>query len=215
MKTFNLLFALILISFSSFSQTKKFTVDMQKGINLIEQSKTVDAFSGAATFFENITITTPNEWLPQYYTAYANLFTALKGNQDATAKDQLYDKALKYISKADSIAPNNSEIYALNAYITFMKMSVAPQTRGMSLMPKSMALIARAIALDPENPRAYLIKGQNTFYTPEAYGGGKTKAKVILTQASEKFNTFKAAELSPNWGKESCAILLQSVKSEK
>ncbi len=64
--------------------------------------------------------------------------------------------------------------------------------------------IEKAKALDPKNPRPIYLEGQAKFYTPEAFGGGKTVAKPILEKALAMFDTFKAeTELHPGWGKAS------------
>ena len=120
MKTLNLLIAFILISFSSFAQNEKSEVVIQKGIDMMETAKSMNDYGDAGVYFEKIGIAQPNEWLPKYYAAYVNLIYGLKGTQDQKLKDEFYDKALRLVAKADSIAPNNSEIYTLNAYITFM-----------------------------------------------------------------------------------------------
>jgi len=44
-----------------------------------------------------------------------------------------------------------------------------------------------------------------THHTPEAYGGGASKALPLYEIAVEKFKTFKPKTvISPNWGKEIC-----------
>jgi hypothetical protein len=93
-----------------------------------------------------------------------------------------------------------------------MKMSIDPQAR-LSLMAESSASLGKAKALNPDNPRIYLINGQNIFYTPEAFGGGKAKAKPILENAVAKFAIFKAAtDLDPIWGAERAKTLLAQCK---
>jgi hypothetical protein len=121
----------------------------------------------------------------------------------------LYDKALGYAEKADALKPANSEILILKGYITFMKMSVMPQQRAMAMIPEANKLLGKASAIDPENPRAYLVRGQDTFYTPEAFGGGKANAKSLLVTAAEKFKNQKPTGFEPAWGARRCQYLLQ------
>lgn len=209
MKTIPVTLLFLLLTLSGFAQNDKFTSAMQKGLSLIDSAKASDDYNAAGNYFERIANAEQKQWLPAYYVAFSNLHTALMGKQDEETKDALYDKALLYAEKANVLLPNNSEIYALQAYIIFMKMAVAPQARAMSMIPKATALAEKAISLNPENPRAYLMKGQNLFYTPEMFGGGKEKAKPILTIALAKFDTFKAIALEPNWGKARAKGLLQ------
>ncbi|MES2827939.1 MAG: hypothetical protein V4687_07285 [Bacteroidota bacterium] len=210
MKTIKLLTLLILLSLKGFTQTSdKLTAALQKGLVMIDSAKGDQDYGNAANYFERIATAEQNQWLPQYYTAFCQLHTAMIGKQTTEIKDALYDKALVFVAKADELSPNNSEVYALKGYIIFMKMSLSPQARAMTMIPQAGSLIGKAIALNPENPRAYLLMGQNTFYTPEAFGGGKLKAKPTLETAKAKFDAEKATGLNPSWGKSRCAALLQ------
>ena len=211
MKHLILTIAFLFITLIGFAQADKYTSAMQKGIATSDTAKTAENFTNAANYFERIATAEQKEWLPNYYAAFNHLHSALTGTQSGEVKDAIYDKAMVFVDKADALAPNNSDIYALKAYIVFMKMAVSPQARAMSMIPKATELVEKAIALNPENPRAYLMKGQQLFYTPEAFGGGKAKAKPILTTATEKFDSFKAVGLAPNWGKGRCQSLLKQV----
>ncbi|MES2651116.1 MAG: hypothetical protein V4663_05220 [Bacteroidota bacterium] len=211
MKHLTLTIAFLFITLIGFAQADKYTLAMQKGIITSDSAKTVENFTNAANYFERIATAEQKEWLPNYYAAFNHLHSALIGTQSGEVKDAIYDKAMGFVEKADGLAPDNSDIYALKAYIVFMKMAVSPQARAMSMIPKVVELVEKAIALNPENPRAYLMKGQQLFYTPEAFGGGKAKAKPVLTIAAEKFDSFKAVGLAPNWGKGRCQSLLKQI----
>ncbi len=209
MKTISFIAILMCIALNSFAQNDKFTTAMQKGLQLIDSAKTAEDYIATGNYFERIANAEQKQWLAQYYVAFSQLHVALMGKQNEETKDALYDKAMQYAEKANDLMPNNSEVYALQAYITFMKMAVSPQARAMSMIPKANALAEKAITLNPENPRAHLMKGQNLFYTPEMFGGGKEKAKPVLAIAVAKFDQFKAAVLEPNWGKGRAKSLLQ------
>ncbi len=80
-------------------------------------------------------------------------------------------------------------------------------------MKSAAASLDKAITLNPDNPRPYLVKGQNVFYTPAAFGGGKDVAKPLLEKAAAKFATFKPEnEIAPDWGKERNNELLTQCK---
>jgi tetratricopeptide (TPR) repeat protein len=209
MKTLKLTIILLIAVFSLKAQTGKYTAAMQKGLAMIDSANTAEQFTAAANFFERVAAAETKEWLPQYYAGFCNLHVAILGKQDGDTKDALYDKAMSYAEKADVLKPANSEVLVLEGYITYMKMSVAPQERAMSMIPKANELLGKAIAIDPENPRAYLVKGQDTFYTPEAFGGGKAKAKDILIVAAGKYKNQKTTGFEPAWGAGRCNNLLQ------
>jgi tetratricopeptide (TPR) repeat protein len=211
MKNLTLTIAFFLITLTGFAQADKYTLAMQKGITLTDSAKTVEDYTTAANYFERIATAETKQGLPNYYAAFNTLHAALVSTQNAESKDATYDKAMNFVDKAEALMPNNSEIYALKAYITFMKMSVSPQARAMTMIPQSLAFAEKAIALNPANPRAYLVKGQQLFYTPEMFGGGKAKAKPVLLVAAEKYERFKTVGLEPNWGKGRCQSLLKQV----
>ncbi|MDB5020891.1 MAG: hypothetical protein JWQ28_2018 [Pedobacter sp.] len=204
---------LLLTSMNSFAQTsnEKFQQAVLKGRELLKNAKGTEDFAKSANYFERVAQVESKEWLAPYYAAYSNLVAGLTSSDNAV-KDQYWDKALIEVDQAAALSNNNSEIYALKGYIQYMKLSVDPQNR-LSFMTESAGSLATAKSLNPENPRIYLIMGQNTFYTPEAFGGGKEKAKPILEAAAAKFAIFKPAnELEPSWGAERTSELLAQCK---
>jgi len=210
MKTLKLTLLALLLVFSANAQnTDQYTGAMKEGLIMLDSAKTSADFLQTANYFERIAQAEQKQWLPQYYTSFCNLIGAALGKQPNDEKDALYDKALAYAGKASVIKPENSEIEVLNGYITFMKMAVDPQRRAFSMMPKANSFLEKAIALNPDNPRAYLVKGQNTFYTPETFGGGKIKAKAILILATEKYAKETTTGFEPSWGSSRCADLLK------
>lgn len=215
MKTLTKTLTLVLIAFSlnSFAQraSEKFQMGMKKGLEMLGSAKGTDGFTTTANYFERIAQAEAKEWTPFYYAAYSNLVAGLISADKAT-KDKYLDKALAEVEQADGLSPNNSEIYALKGYVQYIKLSIDPQGR-LAMMSASAASLAKAKALNPENPRIYLISGQNTFYTPEAFGGGKAKAKAILETAAAKFAIFKpASPIEPNWGADQVKDLLAQIK---
>ena len=210
MKTLKLSILLFVAVFTANAQSaERYIAAMKQGLTMLDSARSSEQFAASANYFERVAAVAQQQWLPQYYAGFCNLHVALVGKQDNDAKDALYDKAMNYAEKAAQLKPNDSEIGALMGYITYMKMAVEPQTRAMTMIPKANAFLDKAIALNPENPRAYFIKGQDTFYTPEAFGGGKARAKGFFTTAVEKFEKDKPADFKPNWGYARCKSLLQ------
>ena len=210
MKTLKLTLLALLLAFTAKAQNAdQYAKAMKDGLIMLDSAKTSAQFLQTANYFERIAEAEQKQWLPQYYAGFGNLIAAVLGQQSNDEKDALYDKALAYAEKASLIMPANSEIEVLKGYTTFMKMAVDPQHRAFGMIPKANSFLEKAIRLNPENPRAYLVKGQNTFYTPEAFGGGKIKAKKILILATEKYAKETTTGLEPSWGRSRCAVLLK------
>jgi tetratricopeptide (TPR) repeat protein len=208
MKTL-ILIAAFLLSVTFASAQSDLTSDIQKGIYMLDTMKTEKTNEQVVSHFEKVALSSIN-WEAKYYAAYSNLLLGV-GKKDQESKDELFSKALKYVNKADSINANNSEINTLKGYILFMQMSVYPQQRAMSLIPEANTLFEKAISLDPENPRPYLLKGISLFYVPGMFGGDKEQAKVVLTTAKAKFDKYTAKNLQPNWGKAKVEELLKQL----
>jgi tetratricopeptide (TPR) repeat protein len=209
-----LVIALMTIYISN-AQDAKYVKAMEKNIALIDSAgreSSASVFQDAYNSFERIAGANPKEWLPLYYQAYCEVMMGL-GQKENLKKDEYFDKADALAGKADSLQPNNSEIFVMKSFITSMKISVDPQSRGQQLGMKSGILLGKAMQLDPENPRAYFLKGQGLVYTPEQFGGGKDKAIPVLETAVQKYAKFKpASSIMPHWGEAKCKATLAECK---
>ncbi len=214
MKMKNLTIALLLLVATQINaqDNKKYVASMVRNIEQLNAAKTADDFTNAANSFERIAKVETKEWLPSYYQAYALLMVGMQ-QADNAKKDEYYDKAGKVAEMANTISPDNSEIVTLQSFVTSMKISVDPMTRGQQLAMEAGMLTGMAIKLNPENPRPYLLKGTGTMYTPEQFGGGKDKALPILETAVQKFKAFKPENsLMPTWGAERATQMLEECK---
>ena len=84
--------------------------------------------------------------------------------------------------------------------------SLAP-TLG-PLIPQAMNA---AVTLGPTNPRVWLLRGIQSFYTPIQYGGGLPVAETQLNRAIELFATDNPAPPAPAWGKAEAYVWLGQV----
>jgi len=195
-----------------FAQSEKYTAAMTESIkdfSVSENKEPVPAeWQALANRFERIASAEPKEWLPRYYATYAYSMLAFFG-KNTTEKDQMVDKAEALLKEAVAIAGENSELMLLDAQVHQARMLADPQSRYQTEGPLFEASLKKAEALSPDNPRVYLMKGSNLYYTPEQFGGGKKVAKPILEKAVEKFATFQpAGPLFPNWGQGQAGYML-------
>jgi len=195
-----------------YAQSEKYTATMTEAIKdfaVSENKEPVPAeWQALANRFERIASAEPKEWLPRYYATYAYSMLAFFG-KNTTEKDQMVDKAEALLKEAVAIAGENSELMLLDAQVHQARMLADPQSRYQSEGPLFEASLKKAEALSPDNPRVYLMKGSNLYYTPEQFGGGKKVAKPILEKAVEKFAIFQpAGPLFPNWGQGQAGYML-------
>ncbi|OWP62015.1 hypothetical protein CDA63_16430 [Hymenobacter amundsenii] len=144
----------------------------------------------------------PQDWLPRYYQAYALLINVFQSKEDGDAKDQTLDRAEAALAQARKLGgADESELLVLQAYIYQARLGISPMLRSMKYSGMVNEAVAKAKALNPANPRAYLVQANNVYYTPAMFGGGAEVAKPLYQEAQARFAAFKpASSLAPNWG---------------
>ena len=213
MKRLTLTLMAFLLAFTVNAQTKPAYFDaIKKGLAQMQQDSTSDQYLASSNYFGRIARAEPKEWLAQYYTAYTTMLIAVLGKQTGDQKDAIYDKAHNCAEVADKLKPENSEVAVVMGYIIFMKMAVDPPSRSMTMITQANQYLDKAATLNPQNPRAYFVKGQDTFYTPEAFGGGPGAAKSLLQLAKQNYDKENMNGIEPGWGKSRCEMLLAQCK---
>ncbi|HEX2607295.1 MAG TPA: hypothetical protein VHK91_07950 [Flavisolibacter sp.] len=218
MKKIFLIASLALMSASLMAQSEKYQKAMQEKVAAVDTTFTPDGLKALSNTFERIADAEKNQWLPYYYAALTQINSGymmmVKGGNDlAPVLDPVADKAEGLISKAEALSSNNSEIYLVKKMIATLRMSADPMNRYMQYGPQAQQALETAKKLNPENPRVYLLEGQDKFYTPEQYGGSKTEAKKLFEEALKKYDSFKpATSIDPNWGRGTTNYFLGQIK---
>lgn len=195
-----IVFALFISTFS-FAQNAKYTEAMQNAITMMDEN---GGLQNAANTFDRIAGVASEEWLPQYYVAQCNLYLAWGAleKDDWKSFDAHIEKANVALDKAEALTGKNAELLTLEAYVYQARIMRNPMVNGARFAGTIDALLAEAISLNPDNPRAYYIQGQQKFNMPSFLGGGADSALPIFETAAEKFTSFTPeSELHPNWGK--------------
>lgn len=210
MKKYILTAALSCVSLITFAQAGYEKIMTEK-IAKIETCKTVEDFQTLANDFQRIGDKEKGKWLPNYYTAFSYIQKGrvLMRDGKMDSLDEVADQAQKYVDAAESTEKNNSEIHLLQKMIFSLKMMVNPQQRYMTYGMQAAEELKKAENFDASNPRVALIKAEDVYFTPEQYGGSKTKGLELFKAALEKFNAFKPkTSLDPNWGKSEAEYFL-------
>jgi hypothetical protein len=203
---------LLTLTVTAFAQSDKYVTAMTPKIAMLDTARNGATLLGLSNSFERIANTEKNQWLPYYYAALAQVnygmtmldHTGMGG--DPNVIDPVADKA-------ETLSPNNSEIFIIHKLIDRMRMLVDPQNRYMSYGMQANQALATAQKLNPENPRVYLLQAEDKYFTPEQYGGSKDEAKKLFDTAQEKYTSFKPENaLAPNWGKYALEYFLAQYK---
>lgn len=207
MKKISLLISIILVSILSFSQDNpnqdaKYLKIMTQTIESMDNASDSDEYLNCANQFERIAMAEKNQWIPYYYGAYT-LITMSFDEPDGNQRDLLLDRAQLLLDQALELAPEESELHTLQAFLYPSRILVDPMGRGMLYMEKMFTSLGTAKALNPDNPRIYFLEGVNKLNLPPSMGGGPGVAQPILEEADAKFKAFHNDDpLWPGWGEE-------------
>jgi hypothetical protein len=173
------------------------------GATITQVMSTGDAaeLQALAAKLERAAAVAPTDWLPRYYQAYALVISAFQSRESGAAKDKVLDSAEGALAQALRLKGDESELLALHAYLYQARLSVEPMVRAQEYSAKVTEAVDQAEALNPANPRPYLIEANNVYYTPAAFGGGAATARPLYEQAKARFAAFRpASPLAPSWG---------------
>ena len=185
----------------------KFIKAMEKNISMLDSAKTPQDWIDVTASFERIAEAEKTQWLPYYYVALGNAMTGIMSvgdnifanNSDKT--DPKADAAQKALDKAISLSKETSETWVIKKMIATLRMLGDVMNRFMIYGPEGTTALETAKKLDPNNPRVYLLEGQDKYNTPEEYGGSKDEAKKLFEKAKELYGTAQPeSSIHPHWG---------------
>lgn len=193
----------------------KYEKEMKKNIDKIAECKTSSDFMKIANNFERIASAEKDKWLPYYYSSFFYVLASYSDSSNSR-KDIYLDKSDKFINLADSLSPNNSEVYTLKGMISQARMQVDPMNRWQKYGTDATNSFTKAMEIDTLNPRPEYLIGVGLFYTPPQFGGGPTTAKPVLEKSLAKFEKFVPEnDIMPKWGKEQVVDYLKQINESK
>jgi len=206
-KTLLILAVMIAGNFSFAQMSEKFVKAMETKVPAVDTTLNPENLVELGNAFERIAEAEKNQWLPYYYAALCNVNAglAMGGGDIMSVKsdktDPFADKAEGLLNKAEALSKNNSEIFVVKKLVATLRLIGDPMNRYMTYGPEAAEALEKAKSLNPENPRVYLLEGQDKFYTPEEFGGSKSEAKVLFETAIKKYEAFKTeTSIHPSWG---------------
>jgi hypothetical protein len=206
MKKTTIIAMLLLAATFTFAQSEKYTKKMTELLTQMDTIKTSDQWTSLGATFERIADAEKTQWVPYYYASLALLNgTQLKLSgglgDNAAITDPAADKAEELLNKALALTKENSETWIIKKMIASMRMMGNPMQRYMQYGAIAAEALETAKAMNENNPRIYLLQGQDKYYTPEQFGGDKEEARKLFNKVIELSKTFKPeTALHPNWG---------------
>jgi hypothetical protein len=206
MKKTIFILAVSLVSSAVFAQSDKYVKAMEQKIAMLDSAKSGEDYRDLANAFERIGDAEKTQWLPYYYAAFAHTiigYTYWTGQpvNIADKVDPEADKAEAMLNKAIALSKETSETWVIKKMIASVRMIADVMNRYMTYGPAATEALEKAKELDPNNPRVYLLEGDDKFNTPEQFGGSKDEAKVLFDKSKTLFGTYKPeSSIHPNWG---------------
>lgn len=180
------------------SAQSQYETGMQKAFGLWGEGKDTEA----SAMFERIASAEKNNWLPNYYVALVNSTSAFK-TKDKTQISALLGKAQEALDKELDKNPNNAELLVIQALINTAWIVADPMTNGMKLSAKTVEIYNKAIAIEPNNPRAVFGKAEFEIGGARYFGSDTKPMCAQIDKAIELFATFKLqTPFHPKWGLE-------------
>jgi tetratricopeptide (TPR) repeat protein len=187
---------------------EKFVKAMEKTIALADSARTSQDWIDVTAAFERIAEAEKTQWLPYYYAARGHVMSGIMSldmnnlfgnNTDKT--DPRAEAAQKALDKAISLSKETSETWVIKKMISSLRMLGDVMNRYQTDMPAATAALETAKKMDPNNPRVYLLEGEDKFNTPAEYGGSKEEAKKLFDKAKELMGKANPeSSIHPRWG---------------
>ena len=193
----------LFIGMNAFSQTA-YEKAMSEKIALVENHKTADEFTALANDFKRIGDKEKTQWLPYYYAAFSTIQKGRMAMREGKVADldPIAADAQKSLDLAMDLSKDNAENLILQKMIHGLKMMVDPQARFMSEGMLAADALSKAEKIDAGNPRITLMKAEDTYFTPEQFGGSKARGLELFQKSLDQFKIYKTkSALDPSWGK--------------
>ncbi len=167
---------------------------------------------------ERVAAVEQKAWLPAYYVAYFNIRLARQALTQKESAKMLarLGVAQKVITQAKALAAApNDELQVLQAQLYLAQLWENPMGNGAIYTPLIHNELGQAIALNPRNPRAYLIRSQLLLFTPSFYGGGPAAAQPDLEKAQTLYEDAPATAIAPDWGRPTLSWMWEQLEKMK
>lgn len=202
MKKTTLMLSALLIAAIAMGGNEMYYKKMGEALAQFSSSKSLDDYQDLANRFQVIAGVETAEWLPNYYEAQCYIMIGFMNDLDADERDTYLEKAFIIIDKMMEMAPGEAEIHALAALCYTASMTINPAERNPGTAPLIYASIGKALAFEPDNPRARFISISNEIGTARFFGSDTAPLCEKASQLLKSWDSYvPKSPLYPTWGK--------------
>ena len=171
---------------------------MQKAVNKLDAAMNIDELSDTRNLFERIAMKFNNKWQPVYYIAYCDMQMVFFDIKSEVNNTRLED-AKKQLEKLELFADvDESELNTLWGYYYNARIAINPES-AQTLFGQVIASLEKAIELNPDNPRAIILRAFFNQYLP-SFVKLKIDMEAEVNKAKELFGKEEKSIVNPYWG---------------
>lgn len=211
MKKVSLILGTLLIAALVWGQEDQYYAKMAESLQGFASSSTVEDYQDLANNFKVIANVEQEEWLPLYYEAHCYILMSFSDQATNEMRDTYLETASGLVDKMSELAPGEAEVAVMTAFYHTAYLVVDPPQRAMSTSPLIHAAIGKALAIEPDNPRAVFLRISNEMGTASFFGEDTTP---YCEQASALLNNWDnyvlKSPIHPDWGKEEVKGIVSS-----
>lgn len=141
-------------------QDQAMTRQLELAVTALDGAKSTAEWQLARGRFERLSMVDKENWFPCYYLAYTDITLSFQ-TTSADEKQKYLDDASACLEKLSQMKVTEktilSEINTLQGYWYFAQMAINPAVNGPKYAGAITACFAKAIQLNPENPRAIFL----------------------------------------------------------
>jgi len=203
MKKFTLILAVLFVSLVSKAQKPVYFQTMGETLGQYANCQSVADFQALGNKFEMIANAEKGEWLPLYYHAQCYVLMSFMEQGDGAKKDGYLDVAEKSVNKLMEMVPGEAEVFVLQAFYLTGRLVVNPMERGQEYSGLVGQANGKALAIDPTNPRAKMMKIQMDMGSAPYMGIDPKSFCPAAKELLAGWDNFKPkSPIHPNWGKD-------------
>jgi len=211
MKKTALFICTVLLSTLVMGGNEKYYKKMGETLQGFSTCTTVEDYQELANRFHVIAQAETEEWLPLYYEAHCYILMGFMGNLSAEDRDSYLTKAASIVDKMKKKAPHEAEIEVQEAFYLTGSLLVNPPQRSMETTPRIHAALARALTIEPNNPRAMFMRISNEIGTARYFGSDTAPLCEQARALLEDWDKYEPkSPIHPNWGKEDTEGIVNS-----
>lgn len=211
MKKITLILSAMLLTTLVWGGNEKYYKKMAESLQGFNTCTTVEDFQNLANRFQVIGNVETEEWLPLYYEAQCYILIGFMNQLSGEERDVYLENASSLVKRLKDKAPHEAEVEVLEAFYLTGSLLVNPPQRAMSTTPLIHSALARALAIEPNNPRAIFMRISNELGTARYFGSDTAplceEARILLDNW-DKYE--RKSPIHPNWGKEDAEGIVRS-----